>query len=195
MSPIDRLSSLLARLPGIGEKTGLRLALALVKQEQGYLSALGEAIATARTATHECRVCCDLTAEKTCSICADTRRDPSVICVVAHPQDRMAIEKTAVFHGLYHVLHGLLDPMAGVGPNDLRVRPLLDRLRDGTVLEVVVATSPTVEGDATALYIGRVLRDVGVRVTRIATGVAVGGELEYADAGSISAAIDQRRPI
>lgn len=195
MNPLDRLSSLLARLPGIGEKTSMRLALALVRQDQEYLSVLGEAIATARKATRECRVCCDFTSDERCSICEDGRRDRSMLCVVAHPQDRMAIEKTAAFHGLYHVLHGLLDPMAGVGPNDLRVRPLLDRLRDGTVLEVVVATSPTVEGDATALYIGRVLRDVGVRVTRIATGVAVGGELEYADAGSISAAIDQRRPI
>lgn len=195
MNPLDRLSALLARLPGIGEKTSMRLALALVRQDQEYLSVLGEAIATARKATRECVVCCDFTSDERCSICEDGRRDRSMLCVVAQPQDRMAIEKTGAFQGRYHVLHGLLDPMAGVGPNDLRVRPLLERLRDGAVLEVVVATSPTVEGDATALYIGRVLRDVGVKVTRIATGVAVGGELEYADLGSISAAIDQRRPI
>ena len=195
MSPVDRLSALLARLPGIGEKTGLRLALALVKQDQEYLSALGEAIATARTATHECLVCCDYTSDLTCSICADARRDPSIVCVVAHPQDRIAIEKTAVFRGRYHVLHGLLDPMANVGPSDLRVLELLERMRDGSIIEAVVATSPTVEGDATALYLARVLNGVGVRVTRIASGVAVGGELEYADIGSLAAALDQRRPI
>ena len=195
MSPIDRLSSLLARLPGIGEKTGLRLALALVKQEQGYLTALGEAIATARSSTQECSVCCDISAAAVCPLCADERRDAAMVCVVAHPQDRMAIERTAVFRGRYHVLHGLLNPMGGVGPNDLRVRGLLERLRDGSVTEVVVATSPTVEGDATALYLGRVLGPIDVKVTRIATGVAVGGELEYADVGSLSAALDQRRPI
>lgn len=195
MSPVDRLAALLARLPGIGEKTGLRLALALVKQEQGYLTALGEAIESARTATHECLVCCDYTADPTCSICADARRDPAIVCVVAQPQDRMAIEKTAVFRGRYHVLHGLLDPMANIGPGDLRVLELLERMRDGSVTEVVVATSPTVEGDATALYLARVLHGVGVQATRIASGVAVGGELEYADVGSLSAALDQRRPI
>lgn len=195
MSPVDRLAALLARLPGIGEKTGLRLALALVRFDQEYLSALGEAIATARSSTRECSVCCDLAAQATCSLCLDARRDGSMVCVVAQPQDRMAIEKTGVFRGRYHVLHGLLNPMGGVGPNDLRVRELLERLRDGTVTEVVVATSPTVEGDATALYLGRVLKPIDVKVTRIATGVAVGGELEYADVGSLSAALDQRRPI
>jgi recombination protein RecR len=118
-----------------------------------------------------------------------------MVCVVAQPQDRMAIERTGVFRGRYHVLHGLLNPMGGVGPNDLRVRELLERLRDSAVTEVVVATSPTVEGDATALYLGRMLSHIDVKVTRIATGVAVGGELEYADVGSLSAALDQRRPI
>lgn len=195
MSPVDRLSALLARLPGIGEKTGLRLALALVRQDPDYLAALSEAIARARTATRECLVCCDYTADPTCSRCADARRDPAIVCVVAQPQDRMAIEKTAVFRGRYHVLHGLLDPMANVGPSDLRVLELLERMRDGLVTEVVVATSPTVEGDATALYLARVLHGVGVQATRIASGVAVGGELEYADVGSLSAALDQRRPI
>lgn len=195
MNPIDRLAALLARLPGIGEKTGLRLALALVRFDQEYLTALGEAIATARSSTQECSVCCDLSADTLCPLCVDTRRDHSMVCVVAQPQDRMAIEKTGVFRGRYHVLHGLLNPMGGVGPNDLRVRELLERLRDSAVTEVVVATSPTVEGDATALYLGRMLSHVDVKVTRIATGVAVGGELEYADVGSLSAALDQRRPI
>ena len=195
MNPIDRLAALLARLPGIGEKTGLRLALALVRFDQEYLSALGDAIATARSSTRECAVCCDLSASTLCPLCVDTRRDHSMVCVVAQPQDRMAIERTGVFRGRYHVLHGLLNPMGGVGPNDLRVRELLERLRDSAVTEVVVATSPTVEGDATALYLGRMLSHVEVKVTRIATGVAVGGELEYADVGSLSAALDQRRPI
>lgn len=195
MSPVDRLSALLARLPGIGEKTGLRLALALVKQDQGYLTALGEAIESARTATHECLVCCDYTADPTCSICTDARRDPAIVCVVAHPQDRMAIEKTAVFRGRYHVLHGLLDPMGNIGPGDLRARELLERLRSGAVTEAIVATSPTIEGDATALYLANLIGPLGVRVTRIASGVAVGGELEYADVGSLAAALDQRRPI
>lgn len=194
--PLARLTALLSRLPGIGEKTALRHALAIVKSEPAYTSALAEAILSASRDLRSCSVCADLATEDRCPICSDARRDPAIICVVAHPQDRMAFERAGVFRGRYHVLHGVLDPLAGVGPADLRIKELLARLRDGQVTEVIVATSPSVEGDATAMYLSRLLDfGTGLRVTRIASGVAVGGELEYADRVTLSRALDDRRTI
>lgn len=197
--PLRRLTTLLARLPGIGEKSALRLALAIVRSDAAYGQALSAAITEVHSQMRMCSICCDLAAAKICPICADERRDPTVICVVAQPQDRMAFERAGVFRGRYHVLHGVLDPLAGVGPSELKVSELLARIRPGdeqpTLREVIVATSPNVEGDATALYIAKLLEPLGVKVTRIASGVAVGGELEYADQVTLSRALDERRMI
>jgi recombination protein RecR len=205
--PLRRLAGLLARLPGIGEKSAMRLALAMVKADPDYLRALAEAIGTVHAELRLCRVCCDFTSDEVCPRCADARRDHATICVVAQPQDRMAIERTGVFRGVYHVLHGVLDPLGGVGPSDLRIETLLARLRthhdddDGggpehpPIEEIIVATSPNVEGDATALYLSKLIGPLGVRVTRIASGVAVGGELEYADVTTLHRALEDRRRL
>lgn len=201
--PLRRLAGLLARLPGIGEKSAMRLALAMVKADPEYLRALAEAIGSVHTELRLCRVCCDFTSDELCPRCADARRDHSTICVVAQPQDRMAIERTGVFRGVYHVLHGVLDPLGGVGPGDLRIEALLARLHSRKhddadqppVEELIVATSPNVEGDATALYLAKLIGPLGVRVTRIASGVAVGGELEYADVTTLHRALEDRRRL
>lgn len=193
--PITRLSTLLARLPGIGEKSATRYTLAIAKRGPEYAAALADAIRDVQTTMRLCSVCCDLTDSETCPVCSDARRDPSAICVVAQPQDRMALERAGVFRGRYHVLHGVLDPLAGVGPNELKIAELLERLRDGAVAEVIVATSPNVEGDATALYLAKLIEPIGVSVSRIASGVAVGGELEYADQVTLSRALEDRRRI
>jgi recombination protein RecR len=201
--PLRRLAGLLARLPGIGEKSAMRLALAMVKADPEYLQALADAIGSVHAELRLCRVCCDFTSDEVCSRCADTRRDHATICVVAQPQDRMAIERTGVFRGVYHVLHGVLDPLGGVGPGDLRIEALLARLRAHDdagaslppVEEIIVATSPNVEGDATALYLSKLIGPLGVRVSRIASGVAVGGELEYADVTTLHRALEDRRRL
>lgn len=202
--PLGRLAGLLARLPGIGEKSALRLALALLRAEPEYLAALSEAVGSIRERLRSCERCCDLSARPLCERCRDPRRDGGLVCVVAQPQDRMAIDRAGVFRGTYHVLHGVLDPLSGIGPGDLRLEELLRRLQPGddhaanggtAVREVIVATSPNVEGDATALYLARLLAPLGVSVTRIASGVAVGGELEYADTTTLARALDERRSL
>ncbi len=193
--PIGQLTALLKRLPGVGEKSAMRLALSLVRGEREYAQALGDALRTVHDRVRTCEVCEDLCAGKRCSICGDARRDEHVICVVAQPQDRIAFERSGVFRGRYHVLHGVLDPLSGTGPNELRIASLLARLRDSTVREVIVATSPNVEGDATALYLSRLIQPLGIEVTRIAAGLAVGGEVEYADLSTLSRALDDRRKI
>lgn len=201
--PLRRLTTLLARLPGIGEKSALRLALAIVRSDAAYGQALAAAIGEAHSQMRLCRICCDLAASEVCSVCADPRRDPTLICVVAQPQDRMALERAGVFRGRYHVLHGVLDPLAGVGPAELKVAELLARVRGSEpeggepepLREVIVATSPNVEGDATALYLAKLLEPLGVHVSRIASGVAVGGELEYADMTTLHRALEDRRSL
>lgn len=194
-NPLQRLAALLTRLPGIGEKTALRLALALVRSDSEYVRALGEAIGAIHEQLRLCATCSDLCTGEICERCRDSRRDGGIICVVAQPQDRMAIERTGAYHGLYHVLHGVLDPLAGIGPAELKIESLLRRLRGEAVREVIVATSPNVEGDATALYLSKLLQPLGVRVTRIASGVAVGGELEYADLNTLHRALAERRSL
>lgn len=197
--PLLRLTKLLARLPGIGEKSALRLALAIARSSDEYSRALSEAIGEVHEQLRLCSNCCDLVATEVCAICSDSRRDPSVVCVVAQPQDRMALERAGVFRGRYHVLHGVLDPLAGIGPGELKVSELLARFERGAedrpIAEVIVATSPNVEGDATALYLSKLLEPLGVTVTRIASGVAVGGELEYADMTTLHRALADRRQI
>lgn len=196
--PLKRLTALLARLPGIGEKTALRLALSIVKAEPAFVQALASAVSDVQRVLRFCSVCCDLTSHPLCERCSDGRRDRSVICVVAQPQDRMAIERTGMFGGLYHVLHGVLDPLGGIGPAELRVEQLLARLSgegEAAVREIIVATSPNIEGDATALYLSKLIRPLGIEVTRIASGVAVGGELEYADVTTLHRALEDRRRL
>ncbi|MBK8261462.1 MAG: recombination protein RecR [Nannocystis sp.] len=194
-NPLQRLATLLTRLPGIGEKSALRLALFLVRADGEYVQALGAAISAIHGQLRLCSVCCDICSDEVCERCRDPRRDRRLLCVLAQPQDRMAIERAGVYHGLYHVLHGVLDPLAGIGPGELRIEELLRRLRADEVEEIIVATSPNVEGDATALYLAKLLRPLGVRVTRIASGVAVGGELEYADMSTLSRALSDRRAL
>ena len=195
VDPLRRLASLLARLPGIGEKTALRLALSIVRSEGEYVSALATALTDVHNELRLCTVCCDLAANEICERCRDARRDSATICVVAQPQDRMAIEKTGAFKGMYHVLHGVLDPLAGIGPAELKIDALLRRLESDEVREVIVATSPNVEGDATALYLAKLITPLEVRVSRIASGVAVGGELEYADMTTLHRALEDRRTL
>lgn len=191
--PLARLAALLSRLPGIGERTAMRLALDLARREPDYLAGLASAIAVIGQVLNACSVCGDLSALEVCRICANAKRDATLICVVATPQDRIAIERTAGFRGLYHVLGGLLDPLAGVGPRQLRAEALIERVRDGQVAEVIIATSPSVNGDATSLYLARMLEPLGVTVSRIASGVVTGGELEHADPTTLQRAIADRR--
>lgn len=198
VDPLQRLCALLGRLPGIGDKTALRLGLAIVKSDPEYVRALADALGTVHNTLQLCSQCCDLTPEPLCERCADPKRDRTTICVVAQPQDRMALERSGVFRGLYHVLHGVLDPLGGIGPADLKIEPLLRRLEssDGpAVEELIVATSPNVEGDATALYLSKLIGPMGVKVSRIASGVAVGGELEYADVTTLHRALEDRRRL
>lgn len=192
--PIARLVQQLAKLPGIGEKTAARLAFHILRASPEDATALAVAIGEVKQKIRFCGVCCDLTDRDPCAICADARRDGSLICVVAQPQDVIAVERAGGFRGRYHVLHGVLSPLDGVGPDDIRVAELVRRCAAG-VDEIILATSPSVEGEATAIYIAKLVRPLGVKATRIATGVPMGGELEYADQVTLARAIDGRREI
>jgi recombination protein RecR len=192
--PIARLIQQLGKLPGVGEKTAARLAFHILRASSDDAAALAGAILDIRQKIRLCATCCDLTDRDPCAICADARRDGALVCVVAQPQDLLAIERSGGYRGRYHVLHGVLSPLDGVGPDDLHVADLVKRCASG-VEEVILATSPSVEGEATAVYIAKLCRPLGVRVTRIATGVPIGGELEYADHRTLSRAIDGRREM
>lgn len=192
--PIQRLVQRLARLPGIGEKTATRLAFHLVSGPSAHARELAEALLEVVEKIQLCSLCTNLTEEDPCSYCADGRRDPSTICVVAQPADLAAIDRGGEFRGRYHVLHGLLSPLEGIGPEDLRISELVRRL-DGSVEEVIVAVSTSVEGEATAMYLARLIKPLGVRVSRIASGLPVGGELEYSDQATIARALSGRSPL
>jgi recombination protein RecR len=198
-SPIARLVQQLAKLPGIGEKTAARLAFHILRGSSEDAAALAAAIVEVKQKIRFCSVCCDLTEADPCAICRDARRDAGVVCVVAQPQDVVAIERTGGYRGRYHVLHGVLSPLDGIGPDDLRVTELVARCAGGPgddgIREAILATSPSVEGEATAVYLAKLLRPLGVRATRIATGVPIGGELEYADQVTLARAIDGRREM
>lgn len=194
-SPIARLIQQLAKLPGVGEKTAARLAFHILRAAPEDAAALSAAITDVRQKIRFCSTCCDLTESDPCAICRDARRDGALVCVVAQPQDLIAIERAGGYRGRYHVLHGLLSPLDGVGPDDLRVAELVRRCADGSVQEAILATSPSVEGEATAVYLAKLLRPLGVRTSRIATGVPIGGELEYADQATLARAIDGRREM
>lgn len=191
--PIAALIAELAKLPGVGEKTASRLAFHLLRAPRGEAEALAHAILRVKEQIRLCSSCYNVTDIDPCRICADPKRDPSVICVVEEPPDLLAIEKTREFRGRYHVLHGALNPIEGIGPEALRARELLERLADGEVREVILATNPNVEGEATAIYLGKLLKPLGVAVSRIAHGVPMGGELEYADEATLARAIEGRR--
>jgi recombination protein RecR len=195
LSAIDELVGELARLPGIGRKTALRLAFHLIKSPEDEARRLARSIVTVREKVHPCGRCGNLSEQDPCAICQSTRRDVSLVCVVEESSDIMAIERTGEYRGMYHVLGGRLSPLDGIGPAELNVRPLLERVGEGEVREVVLATNPSVEGEATALYLGRMLSPLGVRVTRIARGLPVGGDLEYADGVTIAEALNGRREM
>ena len=195
MALIDDLTGELARLPGIGRKTALRLTYHLLKSPPEEADRLARAIRAVRERIRPCAVCGNLSEASPCAICASTRRDRGVLCVVEEASDIGAIERTGEFRGLYHVLGGRLAPLDGIGPQDLAIAPLLDRVRDGELVEVVLATNPSVEGEATAIYLHRLLQPLGVRVTRIARGLPVGGDLEYADGVTIAEALAGRREL
>ena len=197
MSNIDsfsRLCAQLAKLPGIGRKSAQRMAYYLLSQPPKQVEALADAILTARRTVHECRVCGNYTDQDVCSICADERRDGSTICVVRDPRDVAAIERMRDYHGKYHVLHGTISPMEGIGPDDIRIRELLGRLSG--VREVILATNPDIEGEATAAYIARLLKPFSdIKVTRIAHGVPIGSDLEYTDEVTLSRALRGRTEL
>jgi len=193
--PISRLIRELAKLPGIGEKTASRLAFHILRAPGEYARELASALVEVKEKIRLCSTCMNLTEQDPCTLCSDVRRDPSLVAVVATPPDLYAIERTGGFRGRYHVLHGVLSPLEGIGPDDLRIKELLGRVGRGELKEIIVATSPNVEGEATALYLAKVLRPLGVRVTRIASGLAVGGELEYADGVTITRALEARREM
>jgi recombination protein RecR len=193
--PISRLIRELAKLPGIGEKTASRLAFHILRAPGEYARELAQALVEVKEKIRLCSTCMNLTEQDPCTLCGDARRDASLVAVVATPPDLYAIERTGGFRGRYHVLHGVLSPLEGIGPDDLRIKELLTRVGGGALKEIIVATSPNVEGEATALYLAKVLRPLGVRVTRIASGLAVGGELEYADGVTITRALEARREM
>ena len=193
--PLERLTEQLERLPGIGRKSAARLAFHLLYMPDKDAKAFIEALADARDKIHECPVCCNLTDSATCPTCEDARRDRTTICVVEDSRDVVAIERTGEYNGLYHVLHGTISPMDGRGPDQLRVKELLRRLEDETVQEVIMATNPTVEGDYTALYLSRLLKPLNIKVTRLAYGIPVGGDLEYADEITLSRSLMGRSEL
>lgn len=193
--PINRLIEELTRLPGIGPKSAQRIALHLLRRPLDEVKGLSGALVDARTSVRHCSVCQNLTDVDPCSICSDQEREPSTICVVERPSDVVAMERMREFKGQYHVLHGTISPVDGIGPDELRVRELLTRLSSGVVTEVVIATNPNVEGEATALYLARLLKPLGVRVTRIARGLPEGGDLDYADEATLARAFEGRRDI
>ncbi|TVQ91347.1 MAG: recombination protein RecR [Deltaproteobacteria bacterium] len=195
--PIRRAVRQLSRLPGIGEKTATRLVYWMLTQPGDVPAQLASALQELDASITECKVCCTLTThdEDPCRLCARGDRDDTLILVVEHPQDVLAFERTGEYRGRYHVLHGALSPLDGITPDQLRIRPLLERLRAETVTEVVLATDPNVEGDATAMYVARLLRPIGVRTTRLAHGISVGTEIEYADTVSLARAFEYRREL
>ena len=192
---LQRLLDELGRLPGIGPKSAQRIAYYLLEADAEEARRLAQAILEVKQQVHFCPVCFSYATRETCCVCSDSSRDRASICVVSEPRDVQAIERTGSYHGLYHVLGGVISPMDKVGPEQLHVRELLQRLADGEVKEVILATNPDVEGETTATYLSRVIRPLGVRVTRLASGLPVGGDLEYADEVTLGRAIEARREV
>lgn len=194
-APIARLLEELERLPGIGPKSAQRLAYHILRGETESADRLAEAIVEVKRAIRFCGTCFNFAEAEECEICADARRDASIVCVVEEPRDVVAVERTGEFRGTYHVLQGAISPIDGIGPEQLRVRELIVRLGAGAITEVIIATDPDVEGETTALYIARLVKPLGIRVTRIASGLPVGGDLEYADEVTLGRALEARREM
>lgn len=193
--PLSNLISQLSKLPGIGGKTAQRLAFYILSMEDEEAGAVAQAILDAKKSMKYCSVCGNLTDVDPCSICADSSRNRQVICVVESPRDVSAMERIKEFGGLYHVLHGAISPMDGIGPDDINLRQLIIRLQEDDVCEVILATNPNIEGEATAMYAARLIKPSGIKVTRIAHGIPVGGDLEYADEITLSKAMEGRREL
>jgi recombination protein RecR len=193
--PVARLIDALQRLPGIGPKTAQRLAFFLLKRPAEEVTALAESLTQLKALIVHCRVCFNVTQEDPCRICRDPQRDARALCVVEEPNDLLAIERTGEFRGRYHVLLGALSPLDGIGPEDLKVRELLGRLERDPVEEIILATNPSVEGEATALYLGKLLKPFAARITRLARGLPVGGDLEYADEVTLAKALEGRKDL
>ena len=197
--PIAKLIEALSKLPGIGGKSAQRLAFHIIGMPADTVKSLADSIVSAKENVKYCKICCNMTDKDPCDLCTGSKRDAATIMVVEDPRDMAAYERTHEYHGLYHVLHGVLSPMNGVGPNDLKIGELLRRIREqdgGQVInEIITATNPTVEGEATAMYINKLIKPLGVKVTRIAHGVPVGGDLEYVDEVTLTRALEGRREM
>jgi recombination protein RecR len=192
---VSRLIDEFHRLPGIGPKTAQRLTFFLLRAPRVQVDQLSDAIRDLRDKITTCAVCQNIAEENPCTICRDEARDHSLICVVEEPLDLVAIERTREYRGVYHVLHGAISPVEGIGPEDLRIKELLERLRRGRVQEVLLATNPNLEGEATAMYLERLIKPLGIRLTRLARGLPVGGDLEYADEVTLTRALEGRREV
>jgi len=193
--PLERLTDCFARLPGIGRKSAQRLAFHVLRQPKEEAEAFANAIIEAKNSIRYCNICQNLTDGEVCSVCLSPKRDSSTVCVVADPKDVMAIERAREYNGHYHVLHGVISPMNRVGPDDLRIRELIGRVGAGGITEVIMATNPDTEGEATAMYVSRLLKPMGVKVTRLAYGIPVGSNLEYADDATLFRALEGRREM
>lgn len=195
VAPLARLIEQFEKLPGIGHKTARRLAFYILDSSEDEAADFADAVVSAKKLVKYCEICQNMTDADVCSICKSDRRNPSIICVMESPKDVISLEKTREYNGYYHVLHGAISPMDDIGPEDIRIAELLKRLGDDTVKEVIMATNPNIEGEATAMYISRLIKPLGIKVTRIAHGIPVGGDLEYADEVTLSKAIEGRREI
>ena len=193
--PITRLIEEFSKLPGVGRKTAQRLAFHIINMNTNDVEALSKAIIDAKREIRYCSICCNITDTDPCSMCSNKSRDSSVICVVEDPRDVAAMERTREFKGQYHVLNGVISPMDGIGPDMLKIKELIQRIGNQEDKEIIMATNPTIEGEATAMYIARLVKPMGIKVTRIAHGLPVGGDLEYADEVTISKALEGRREI
>ena len=192
---LERLSEQFARLPGIGSKTAQRLAFQVLSMPQEQAQEFADAILDAKRTVHTCPVCQNLTDQELCGICADSTRDHTTICVVAEPRDVIAMERSREYTGVYHVLHGVISPLNHVGPDDIRIRELVQRIADEGTEEVILATNPDTEGEATAMYISRLLQPFGIKITRLAYGIPVGGHLEFVDEVTLTRALEGRREL
>lgn len=193
IEPIGKLINEFSKLPGVGKKTAQRYAYKIIGMTDAEAKAFADSIVNCKSKVRYCRICGNFTEEEVCAICK--KRDGTTICVVKEPKDVIAMEKLHEYKGVYHVLHGVISPMDGVGPNDIRIKELLSRVSDGTVTEVIMATNPDVEGEATAMYVAKILKPLGINVTRLAHGIPIGSELEYTDEVTLSRALLERKSI
>ena len=193
--PVQKLIEEFEKLPGIGRKTAQRLAFHVLNLSDENVVSFAKALVNAKRKTRACSICCNLTDTDPCRICNSGKRNQEIICVVQGPRDVVAMERVREYNGLYHVLNGLISPLDGTGPGDINIKPLIKRVSDGKVSEVILATNPTVEGEATAVYLSKIIKPLGVKTTRIAQGISVGGDLEYADEVTLFKSLEGRREI